>query len=214
MFWLLLARSNGLIGLEWRDSRPKQADIDECMDGAIKSKVIHLLDCHPDGGTNPRPAQHHYFTDCGIARRLLDFWVDRERNRRVVDKQGAAIDARLDKIVRQVLARNFEGLVVTALRPIVKPNGRLWVWRRDDDEIDVLIEWRENTFTAVEITTGALGKKPKEGFSTGCKHFGIPLAGRYVVSSQLTESSRIRAKSGVTAVSLDLLLEDVRDRAR
>jgi predicted AAA+ superfamily ATPase len=68
--------------------------------------------------------------------------------------------------------KSWEGFVIYTVRGLLEGRAKVWAWRRDVDEIDLLLEWSDSNFWALEIGLGAR-KMPSNGFWRSAKELEV-----------------------------------------
>lgn len=68
--------------------------------------------------------------------------------------------------------KSWEGFVIYTVRGLLDGRAKVWAWRRDLDEIDLLIEWPDSILWAVEIGFG-VRKMPSLGFWRSAKELEV-----------------------------------------
>lgn len=198
-FWMELARANGTQRNRiWRGGahRPKRALIEQCIDTAVYHDVIFELKQWPHAHAMSSPLI--YFRDSGLLRRLLDAHdaVQRDAISKMTEANERTWSER--KLVETRRRRDnlsWEGFIIDALRVLTSGSAETFVWRRDPDEIDLVLKWRAGSLWGIEVTRGRGAKKPTDGLFEGCRQLGV--AERFVVAPV----SIARAHGGVACLN-------------
>jgi len=183
-FWLELARGNGLHRSSiWKGGghRPKRALIEQCIETALEHDLIFELEQWPDAHAVTSPLI--YFRDHGLLRRLLDAHdtVERDAIAKMIEANERTRAER--KLVERRQRRDdlsWEGFIIDALRVLASGSAETFVWRRDPDEIDLVLKWCAGPLWGIEVTRGRGAKKPTDGFFEGCRQLGV--VDRFVVA--------------------------------
>lgn len=191
-FWLELARANGMHRQSiWTKggARPRRAQIEQCIATALAHDVIFELDPWPDENAVRSPLI--YFRDHGLLRRLLDMHdgVEGGAIASIIEEdERTRAEAKLAEKRRRRDDLSWEGFVIDALRVLTSGTAKTFVWRRDPDEIDLVLKWCSGTLWGIEVTRGEGWRKPADGFFEGCRQLGI--SERFVIAPVPVERVR------------------------
>lgn len=150
-FWLEVARLNGepQAALQKRLGSDA-ATLERILQTAEQQNILYRLPHWTAPGEVSARSDLVYWTDSGLLHRLL--------NARVPEEMGDP-----------ARGKSFEGFAINALAIAAGPRARPRVWRRAEDEIDLILEWGNNTERwAIEITYSKT-KKLRAGFQRGCE---------------------------------------------
>lgn len=209
-FWLELALANGMHRQSiWTKggTRPRRAQIEQCIVTALAHDVIFELDQWPGNDAVPSPLI--YFRDHGLLRRLLDMHdeVAGGAIAKIIEEgERSRAEAKLVEKRRRRDDLSWEGFVIDALRVLTSGTAKAFVWRRDPDEIDLVLKWRSGTLWGIEVTRGEGWRKPADGFFEGCRQLGI--SERFVVAPAPAQ----RVRRGVVCLDLSEALERTREQ--
>jgi hypothetical protein len=179
-FWLELALANGTPRSSvWKRNPPARAKIERCIEVARKADVVFLLPFWTSGGRQCQ-APLVYFRDSGLLRRLLDRSEGTQRASPDPTEEARHVAAIVRKLREKRDDLSWEGFVIDALRIVSTERAEAFVWRQDDDEIDLVLEWRTGERWGIEVTRGKGHKKPHDGFFTGCEQLRV--VKRFVVA--------------------------------
>jgi hypothetical protein len=179
-FWLELALANGTPRTSvWKRNPPTRAKIERCIKIAREADVVFLL---PFWRSDERQSHASlvYFRDSGLLRRLLDRAEDAPNQSPRSPEETRQVAATIRNLREKRDDRSWDGFIIDALRVVSAERAAAYVWRQDDDEIDLVLEWLNGERWGIEVTRGKGGKKPQDGFFTGCEELGI--AERFVVA--------------------------------
>lgn len=182
-FWLELAKANSRprSGI-WRKGHPlpRRCKIENSIDAALSADLIFELPHFPVSDEELQ-SPFVYFRDSGLLRVLLN----KEAQRRKTSLQNEFLDDPPLNAIRPKTWRRkakefwWEGFVIDAIRTLSMPLAQAYYWRRDDDEIDLVLSWSNGERWGVEITHGDPRKKPGDGFFRAAQQIG--LGDRFVV---------------------------------
>lgn len=150
-FWLEVARYNGepQAALQKRLGRDAPT-LERVLQIAEQQDILYRLPHWTAPGEISKRSDLVYWTDSGLLHRLLnarspDRLSDRERG------------------------KSFEGFAIASLAAAGGPGAKASVWRRGEDEIDLILEWDSSAERwAIEITHSKI-KKLGKGFWRGCE---------------------------------------------
>ena len=149
-FWLEVARFNGepQVALQKRLGRDTTT-LERVLQVAEQQEILYRLAQWTAPGEPSQRSDLVYWTDSGLLHRLLNARVPGEM----------ADPAR---------GKSFEGFAIGALAAAAGPRAKPRVWRRGEDEIDLILEWDGSPERwAIEITYSKI-KKLGNGFRRGC----------------------------------------------
>lgn len=184
-FWLEVARMNGApqTALQKRVGRDA-ATIERILLMAEQQNILFRLPHWTGPGQEPDLSDLVYWTDSGLLHRLLN----------------ARRPANMPEPAR---GKSYEGFAINALVAAAGVEVRPRVWRREQDEIDLILEWAGNGERwAVEITH-ADTKAPGDGFDRGCE---ATAPTRAIIIQRQEKSDQVR---GVERMSLTTALHEI-----
>jgi len=150
-FWIDVARMNGVpqAALQKRVGRDA-ATVEQILRIAEQQNILFRLPHWTGMGEEPDISDLIYWTDSGLLHRLLNARVPWD-------------------IPEPARGKSYEGFAINALVAAGGLGVRPRVWRRGDDEIDLILEWPERGERwAIEITYSK-AKKLGNGFRRGCE---------------------------------------------
>jgi uncharacterized protein DUF4143 len=179
-FWLELALANGTPRSSvWKRNPPARAKIERCIEIAMEADVVSLLPFWRSAGRQSQTPLV-YFRDSGLLRRLLDRSEGAPSPSPDPTEETRRVAATIRNLREKRNDLSWEGFIIDALRVVSAERAAAFVWRQDDDEIDLVLKWGNGERWGIEVTRGKGSKKPHDGFFAGCKELGI--AERFVVA--------------------------------
>lgn len=208
-FWLELAKANSCPRRSvWTKGHPlpKRRQIECAIENCIFADLIFEL---PNLATDQKGVQGPllYFRDSGLLLYFIDSIKEGDLSNIGMELNDTEFSRRRSKIVRDwTQAENFrwEGFVIDALRAMSKGRAFAHYWRRDDNEIDLVLENQNRERWGVEITHGNPRSKPKEGFFRAEQH--LQLSRRSVIA----RNSVGPVRRGVECLDLPQALHEVK----
>jgi predicted AAA+ superfamily ATPase len=184
-FWMAVARMNGTpqAALQKRVGRDA-ATVEQILRMAEQQNILFRLPHWTGPGQAPNLSDLVYWTDSGLLHRLLN----------------ARVPGELPDPAR---GKSYEGFAINALSAAGGVGVRPRVWRRGEDEIDLILEWPGGGERwAIEVTY-AETKAPGAGFDRGCE---VTQPTRKIIVQRREESDHVR---DVERMSLTTALREV-----
>lgn len=199
-FWLELAKANSRPRSRiWKKGNrlPRRCKIENSIDAALSADLIFELPHFPVSDEE-RQSPFVYFRDSGLLRVLLNKEAQR---RKTLLRYEFLDDSSSDAIRPQSCRREakefwWEGFVIDAIRTLAGSFAKAYYWRRDDDEIDLVLLWINGERWGVEITHGDPCKKPSDGFFRAAQQ--LLLNDRFVVG----RNGDMRGRKGIPCFDL------------
>lgn len=184
-FWLDVAAMNGTPQKALQKRVGKDvATVEQILRMAEQQNILFRLPHWAGPGQEPDISDLVYWTDSGLLHRLLNV-------RTPVDMADPA------------RGKSYEGFAINALIAAGGVGVRARVWRRGEDEIDLILEWPESGERwAVEITYSK-AKKLGNGFHRGCE---ATEATRAIVIQREIE---LGGAQGIERMSLGTVLREI-----